>query len=167
MSSHFKLTTPQSPSPFLCNPLFLLLIIISLHPPTSTSELPASASLRVLFLCCWRTDAKGVWLNLKGCWIYCSFITLCCPGNRGNWGLGGSIEKCIKCVRMFWKNNSFNSEFYSCSLNHSISCKEHHLQLQRMNTPNKWYFYHVILYFTLGLSLWMEHYIHKETYRRY
>lgn len=41
---------------FPWNPLFLLRLLIRLHPPTGTSETPAPALLRVLFLCCWRTS---------------------------------------------------------------------------------------------------------------
>lgn len=102
---------PTITSPFLCNPLFLPLLFISLYPPTSTSELLDSALdwLRVSFPCGWRTSKHWYWRCLVKPWVMLNLLLLCShsPACR-NLGWRGT-EKCIKCMRTFWKNNISSS----------------------------------------------------------
>lgn len=51
-----------------------VLLLISLHPPTSTPELPASASLHILLLTDLSTQRcqKGVWLNRSSVYCWCA-----------------------------------------------------------------------------------------------
>lgn len=52
----------------------VLLLLISLHPPTSTPELPAPASLHILLLtyCSTQRFQKGAWWNRSSIYCWCA-----------------------------------------------------------------------------------------------